>query len=480
MSKRKSDLFYNAFIQKDKNYDGRVFIAVKNAGKYCRPICPETHEQKNLEYYSSSLLAEKNGYQPCLKCSPENAPQSSLNFSSSSIVILAIQLIEEHLDGWHDAQKIADLCGMPLVKLDELLLQEVGIVTEKLIEKSRHNFARKLISETKLSLSEVMLACGFSTVDELKELYKKRFKRYPLELKKKSATTNSIVLSIPYLKPYDFKWMLNSYRNHRIGNLEWFEADSMFRLIDFDNKIGTITISNDDANSQLLLAIDFPDVRFYKNIFNRVKKMFDVACDPNMLEAVFKKDKLLRKIFKKHPGIRIATGWDPFEISIATILGQLVSVERGQTLLNDLIELLGEPVSINYQNKIVKKFPSPEKIAAADLTFLKTTGIRKKTLAEFSKAYLSGDIHFSFNQEIESFKAKMLKIFGVGLWTANYVALKALKHLDAFPDSDLLLARAVKLFPEGTFNQMQPIRGYVAMLLWREYAAVLSKKKTTK
>lgn len=337
-------------------------------------------------------------------------------------------------------------------------------------------FAQKLILETTLPIQDVMTSCDYHDLDHFNAAYKKCFRKLPLETKRKPLSENSIMLSVPYIRPYDFDWMLKSYENHKIGNLEWFEMDKMFRVVTFGTSSGIITIENDEPRSQLLLSINFSDVRHYKEIFNRTKRLFDTDCNPNEILKVLETNKEIKKIYDKYPGLRIANGWEPFEIAIATILGQLVSVERGRTLLNDLIELLGTPTSIQHENKIVKKFPTAKAIAEADLSTLKTTRIRKKTLVEFSKAYSNKKVHFNLDQSLESFKEKMLAVSGIGPWTANYVGLKALKHSDAFPDTDLLLARAVELFPKGTFDQLTPFRGYVAILLWREFAVALSKK----
>jgi AraC family transcriptional regulator of adaptative response / DNA-3-methyladenine glycosylase II len=247
----------------------------------------------------------------------------------------------------------------------------------------------------------------------------------------------------------------------------------------YGKKAGTISISNDAKNSRLLLEINFPDLKYYKSIFNRVSKMFDINHQPLELKNIIK-SKDIKKIYSKHAGIRLTSGWDSFEISIATILGQLVSVERGKSLLNDLIELVGKSASLKYNGNIIKKFPTPKAIVAADLTSLKTTRIRKKTLVAFSQAMIDKKINFDTYQSLDEFQKDVLEIYGIGKWTANYIALKGLSFQDAFPDTDLVLARAIKLFPIGIFDSLKPLRGYIAMLLWREYAAQLSKKVSKK
>ncbi len=177
-----------------------------------------------------------------------------------------------------------------------------------------------------------------------------------------------------------------------------------------------------------------------------------------------------KKLLSAYPGIRLPSGWDSFEIAISAILGQLVSVARGRSLVGDLIEMLGKNSGLNTDGKPIKLFPTPKQIAEADLTKLKTTGVRKATLKDFSRAIVEKCISLESTQDVDEFLKSVLAIKGIGPWTAQYIALKALRDTDSFPSTDLVLARAVKEHGQGTIDTMRPWRGYVAALIWRNYA----------
>src|SRR5690606_24253677 len=118
--------------------------------------------------------------------------------------------------------------------------------------------------------------------------------------------------------------------------------------------------------------------------------------------------------------------WDPFESSICAILGQLVSVEQARSLVRELIQ---------EQDT----FPSAAKIARSQLKNVRTTMKRKTTLRDFSRLVLKNEIILSGEQDVEQVKLKMRQVNGIGPWTAEYIALRALGDTDAFPGTDLIL-----------------------------------------
>jgi AraC family transcriptional regulator of adaptative response / DNA-3-methyladenine glycosylase II len=239
--------------------------------------------------------------------------------------------------------------------------------------------------------------------------------------------------------------------------------------------VGKFTISDDPENSRLLLAIDFPDISALPVLIARVRTMFDLDSDPVMVANSLETDVKVKTLLKRFPGVRVPSGWDPFEVGIATILGQLVSVERGRALVGDLIEMLGEDSGRKHEGVVIKMFPPPQKIANAKLEGLKTTGARKRALIEFSRAVAEKKISLESTQDVAEFTKKILELPGIGPWTASYMALKVLRHADAFPETDLILARALEIHPKEKIERMSPWRGYAAALFWRAYAKTLSK-----
>ena len=250
---------------------------------------------------------------------------------------------------------------------------------------------------------------------------------------------------------------MNSYKKHQVGNLEWFEDGVMHRVVAINGKVGQIAISNDGNDSMLVVEIDFPDISSIRTIITPVRNLFDLDSDPVIIAHTLGIDPDLKKLLQKYPGIRLPSGWDPFEVSVGVILGQVVSVERGRTLVADLIEIAGKDSGIVVNGKHVKLFPTPVEIVEADLNRLKTTQSRKQALIEFCKAIISNRISLEPTQDVEAFKEKLLAIKGIGPWTAHYIALKALRHADSLPSTDLILGKALKVHFREALALMNPL-----------------------
>jgi AraC family transcriptional regulator, regulatory protein of adaptative response / DNA-3-methyladenine glycosylase II len=477
----KDDLYYQALLSRDHRFDGKFFVGVKTTGIYCRAICPAKPLRKNVEFFSSALAAEKAGYRPCMRCRPESAPLSQAWIGKSALVQRALRVLynEEALDFNED--RFAEQFGVSSRHLRRLFTDEIGKTPKQISFEHRLNLSRKLITETSLPMTEIAFASGFSSVRRFNDAFKDRFKKTPSQFRSaKPNHTPGLRIPISYRPPFDFEGLMKSYENHRIGNLERFEEGKMHRVISFNKKHGEIIISNDPEKCELLVEIDFPETAAIYSIVSKIRSMFDLDSDPIAIANSLELDPKIKSLLKKYPGIRIASGWDPFEISISTILGQLVSVDRGRSLVADLIEIAGQESGLLHQGKFIKLFPTPEQIIDADLNSLKTTQIRKQTLKNFSRAIVDQSISLSPTQDVDQFIKNILSIKGIGPWTAEYIALKALRHTDSFPASDLILARALKEHSSLELNTVSPWKGYVAALFWRHYSSLLKKKRSKK
>lgn len=472
----KEDIYYKAMLARDHRFDGKFFVGVKTTGIYCRPICPARPKRENVEFFNNRLEAEKAGYRPCLRCHPESAPMSPTWIGTSAVVKRAIKMLhnQETLD--FDEDKFAAIFGVSARHLRRLFVEEVGKTPKQLSSENRLNLSRKLIIETDLPITEIAFASGFSSIRRFNDAFKERFKKNPTEIRRnKIKDHNGLTISLAYRPPFNFESLLYSYTVHRIGRLEWFEDNKMHRIVEFGGKIGQITIGNDPKNSQLLLNIDFPDTSMIHIIVSRVRALFDLDSDPVIIANSLEIDPKIKKILKKHSGIRIPSGWDPFEIGIGTILGQLVSLERGRSLVSDLIELTGKDSGIVVDGVSVKLFPTPKDIVTGNLQSLKTTTARRNALIEFSRSVMEGRVSLEPTQDVDAFIKNVMSIKGIGKWTADYMALKVLRSTDVFPATDLILARVLELHPAEIISRMSPWRGYAAALFWREYSVPLKK-----
>jgi AraC family transcriptional regulator of adaptative response / DNA-3-methyladenine glycosylase II len=473
---KQDDIFYEAMLARDPRFDGKFFVGVKTTQIYCRPICPAKPKRENVEFFKSHWEAEQAGYRPCLRCRPESAPLSPVWIGKSATVQRAIKILHRQDTLDLNENQFANLLGISARHLRRIFLEEMGKTPKQLFFENRLNLARNLIIETRLPIAEISFAAGFRSVRRFNDSFKKRFKRKPSEIRRiPIGNENQMNVSLSYRPPFDFEGLIRFYQSHRVGNLEWFQDGKMFRVLEIEGKVGQIAIANDARKSRVLLQIDFPDTSKIHRIVTNVRNLLDLNSDPLIIANTLEMDDDINTVFKKHPGIRLPSGWDPFEVAVSTILGQLVSVDRGRALVGDLIELLGKDSGRVLGGKPIQLFPTPLEIASSSLAGLKTTQARRQTLIRFARAVVEGEITLEPTQNVEDFLEKVLAIQGIGPWTANYMALRVLRHTDAFPATDLILARALEIHSRETVDRMSPWRGYAAVLFWREYAETLRK-----
>lgn len=478
---KRDDIYYKAMLARDHRFDGKFFIGVKTTGIYCRPICPAKPKRENVIFFSNYLEAEKNGYRPCMRCRPECAPRSAAWIGTSAVVQRALKVLHNMDTLSFNESEFALKFGVTSRHLRRLFIEEIGKTPKQLLSENRLSLSRKLIVETKLPMTEIAYASGFQSVRRFNDAFKEKFKKSPSDIRRSNTPGNDFIkITLSYRPPFNFEALLFSYKIHKIGNLEWFTESSMLRIFEMGGHSGHVVISDDPENSQIILEINFPDTAYIHAIVMKVRSMFDLDSDPLIIANALEVDPKIKKILKKHPGIRLPSSWDPFEVAISTILGQLVSIDMARMLTADLIEIAGKDSGITHNGIKIKLFPTANQILAADLTKLKTTNMRKNALREFALAVVEKRISLEPTQEVEKFLKDALAIKGIGKWTADYMALKVLRSTDAFPSTDLILARVLEIHSEAVITQMSPWRGYAAVLFWREYSHVLTKQKKTK
>jgi AraC family transcriptional regulator of adaptative response / DNA-3-methyladenine glycosylase II len=253
--------------------------------------------------------------------------------------------------------------------------------------------------------------------------------------------------------------------------------ERVFRIDDVTGHLEVCAIPN-ESKFKLQIATNNPKILF--QVVQRVRGMFDLESDPILIANSFAAHPFLNSLWTQFPGLRVPRGFDPFETSISTILGQLVSVDQARRLIQQLIETYGDRGVHPIRQTPLSFFPTPKVLASIELNELRTTANRKQAIREFSRQVVEGGISLSSAQDPGIFKEKLLQVPGIGEWTAQYIALRALGDTDAFPKSDLILKRALEKHPDMDLNLIQPWRGYAAIYLWKQYAEVLSKKPKLK
>ena len=479
------DICYRALQTRDARFDGRLFVGVASTGIYCRPICPaKTPKRKNCTFFSSSATAQAAGFRACLRCRPEISPELPGWRGTSNTVSRALALIAngflDHEDGTVEA--LAAHVGMGARQLRRLFDQHLGASPIAVAQTRRLLFAKQLIHDTSLSMADVAMAGGFGSLRRFNDVFRTLYHRPPRELRRDSLrsttpipTDASIRLPIPYRPPYDWEALLDYLRVRAIDGLEVVEDGGYRRSIMHEGLQGTVAVAQMPGQHTLLATIQFPSVRALQAIVTRVRHQFDVGADIDTITAHLAKDHTLAPLIASRPGLHTPGCWDGFELAVRAVLGQQVTVEAARRLGSKLVNLYGDPLLNAGDARLTRTFPSAGCLATADLSRIGMPAARRATVKALAQAAVGNPGLFMPRGSIEESLAQLRAIRGIGEWTAQYIALRALREPDAFPATDLGILRgaahsggiaptAPQLLQRA--EAWRPWRGYAAQHLW--------------
>lgn len=458
--------------RRDSRFDGRFFIAVRSTGIYCRPICPaRLPKASNVTFYNTAAAASEAGYRPCLRCRPEAAPGTPAWLGTSTTVTRALRLIHEGALDRHAVPALAERLGITSRHLGRLFQKHLGASPKTVALTWRLQFAKKLIDETGLSMTEVALASGYGSLRRFNDHFQQVYKRPPSTLRQSRSKDKGLQITLAYRPPYDWEGVCDFLAKRAIPGIEWLDNGTWNRYIRVNNETGRISVSHAPPR-QLICRIDAPSTAPLIRLIEQVKNLFDLNADPDEINRVLGRDEVLTTLLRKSPGIRVPGAWDGFELAIRALVGQQVSVVGASTLMGRIVEQYGSRLNGTVQ------FPTPEQLMRADPQSLPMPATRGKAIIALARAVAEGRIELGRWAEPEALKASLLAIKGIGEWTAEYIALRVLSDPDAFLSTDLVLMKSARrLFGDQHSEQLRqrshawrPWRAYAGLLLWRAAA----------
>ncbi len=497
------DNCYRALASRDARFDGRFFIAVKTTGIYCRPICPaRTPKSENVRFMSSAAAAQEAGFRPCLRCRPEAAPDSGAwrgvsNSGVSHTVTRALTLIEA---GELDNADLASLCnklGVGERQLRRLFAEHVGAAPNVVAQTRRVLLAKQLIHETRLPLTEIAFASGFGSIRRFNEVFQTMFARPPSALRHGSAPDCSagpqgeVSLLLRYRPPYDWPAMLGFLAARAIPGMETVQDNSYSRSICLAGVHGTVSVTHASEQQALRVLLRFPNLAALPAIIARLRRMFDLAADPAVIQAQLSAAcPLMAALTARRPGLRVPGNWDGFELAMRAVLGQQITVGAAIKLAGKMVQQYGEPLSAmgvtgdfdDLRNANIQRlglthlFPTPERLASADLATLGMPKSRAATLSGVANALLANCHLLDADASLDEGLAKLRALPGIGDWTAQYIAIRQMREPDAFPAGDVGLMQALEQLEGSRPSAKQlseraqvwrPWRAYSAQHLWQ-------------
>jgi AraC family transcriptional regulator, regulatory protein of adaptative response / DNA-3-methyladenine glycosylase II len=477
------DACYRALETRDARFDGRFFVAVRTTGIYCRPICPaRTPKRENVTFFASAAAAQQAGYRPCLRCRPETAPDAGAWRGSSHTVSRALALIELGALDQDSLAALAERLGVGERQLRRLFERHLGASPVAVAQTRRVLFAKQLIHETQLPMTQVALAAGFGSVRRFNETFRHLFGRAPSELRRARAAgpdsraAGEVTVLLRYRPPYDWPAMLSHLSARAIPGVETVVADRYVRTIEIDGIRGTVQVQHADR-AALSARIRFSKISALPMIIARLRRVFDLAADPDAIGSHLARDRVLAPLVAARPGLRVPGAWDGFELAVRTVLGQQITVVAATHLVGRLVAACGEPLGdgASAEAGLTRIFPPPDRVAAADIAALGVPRQRAAALTSLAAAAYADPRIFGAGQGLEDAVARLRALPGIGEWTAHYIAMRELREPDAFPAADVGLARAMadragcRPSPRDLLDRAErwrPWRAYAAQHLW--------------
>ena len=478
-----ADACYRAVAAHDARFDGAFFIGVTSTGIYCRPVCRvKTPRRENCRFFAHASQAEGAGFRPCLRCRPELAPQTlawSAQDASALLAQHAARLLDSP-DAWGDeVPSVAGLAarlGVSDRHLRRVFEAELGVSPMDWLQTRRLLAAKQLLADTRLPVAQVALAAGFASLRRFNAAFAAQYRMSPTALRRDGSEAkpgDGIAVTLGYRPPYDVREMLQFLQQRGLVGVEQIDvaAHTVARTLRLDDDTrGWIACRFEPEQHRVQVRVAESLAPQLPRVIARVRAWLDLDADPAAIHAVLGAD------FPALAGLRVPGTLDGFELAVRAVVGQQVTVAAARTLTTRLVERFGTPLATPIDG-LTRLFPTPATLAAASGDELGQLGLvrqRQAAIHALAQAVSSGQISLHAGADVATTMDALKALPGIGAWTADYIALRALRWPDAFPSGDVALQKA--LAPEGQrltaraaesrAERWRPWRAYAVIRAW--------------
>ena len=425
---------------RDPRFDGRFFIAMTSTGIYCRPICPSpTCKSSNVRYYATAAAAAAAGFRPCLRCRPEAAPGTPAWLGTSAVVRRALRLIHDGALDEGVVETLATRVGVGSRHLHRLFMRHVGAPPIAVAQTRRLHFAKRLLDETMLPMTQIAHAAGYGSLRRFNHAIRETYGKAPRELRRqrrsgKAVTaSDEVVLRLSYRPPYDWNQVRDFLAEQAIPGIEHLERRGYSRTVTTGDAYAAIRVEPIAGENALELRVRGAAPAALFQISATARRAFDLAADPALIARELRVDKLLSALVSKRPGLRIPGAWDPFECAVREIIARSTGTATARACMTRLVRRLGHALP-GASGRLTHLFPTPAGIASASFAGLGLTREKAATIRELAGAVAGRKIDFS--APVDEVTSAIASIPGAGERCAQYVALRALGEPDALPFVD--------------------------------------------
>ena len=461
------DALYRAVASRDRRFDGRFVLGVTSTGIYCRPSCPaRTPKPANVRYFAVPAAAVAAGFRACRRCRPEVVAQRPHIQDQTGLVDRALTMIGQGVVDDSGVSGLAAKLAVSERHLHRLLIDSVGTGALALAQARRAQTARTLLEQTPMPVTDVAYASGFGSLRQFNDVMRAEYGASPSELRRhpvrpdRPADGGSLTLRLPVTAPWDGQRLLAFLGARAVAGVEVFDEGRYTRTLRTSAGDAVITVS--PAEVAVHVAMRVSDIAVVSPAMRAVRRLCDVTADIASIEQGLSEHAQLGPLVQRRPGLRVPGAVDGWEVLVRAIVGQQVSVPAARTLLGRIVDRAGRDLA-GLDDQVSRVFPSAAAVAAADLAGLGLTGRRTETLEVAAQAAASGALLLEPGDDLSEARRRLLASPGVGPWTAEYVAMRALADPDAWPATDLVLARAGAGMD---VESLRPWRAYAAVHLW--------------
>lgn len=481
-----------ALEARDARFDGVFFVGITSTGIYCRPICPARATlRKNRRFFSNAAAAERAGFRPCLRCRPELAPGSARVDAVPRLAQSAAARIAAGALNGHGVDELASDLGVGARQLRRAMQQEMGVSPIELAQTHRLLLAKHLLSDTRLPMTKVAYASGFQSLRRFNALFRARYRLNPEAMRRRGsappdAESNEVVqLTLSYRPPLDWDRLLGFLAARATPGVEVVDAHGYARVIRIDGHTGVVRVTRQRPVGARNDSVIFPVVHLevstslvpvLMQVCARVRQLFDLDAEPAKIESQLASGGL-GPIRQTRCGLRVPGAFDGFELAVRAILGQQVSVKGATTLMSRLAATFGEAFDTEHPG-LGRLAATAERIADASPSRVQAIGLpatRAMTIYSLARQIAEGALRIELDADVRALMRQMTDIAGIGPWTAEYVAMRALHWPDAFPATDLVLRRNAGNLTSAQIlkaaERWRPWRAYAAMQLWAQGSA---------
>ena len=462
LSDLEPDVCWQAAYSRDARFDGRFFAGAVKTRVYCRSICPVPFAKPaNMLWFASAAAAEAAGFHPCRRCRSAASPGTPAWVGTSAVVSRALRLIAEGVLDRGNAEGLAGRVGLGSRHLRRLFVEHLGASPLRIAMTRRVHFARNLIEETDLPITQIAACAGFRSIRQFNHAMLTSTGESPTELRRMRLISQvptlrpGLLIRLAYRPPFQWSALRTFLARRAIAGVESVQHNAYRRTIEIDGVTGALEVRHVTEERQLLVNIELPRYESLMQIVERVRRIFNLAADPFQIASQLSRDTTLKPSLTAHPGLRVPGIWSGFEAAVRAILGEGLADRAPRAALPRLTRTFGRPVkSIPGLTHV---FPRPEDLAEADLEAAHISDEPASMIRALARAVLKRDLTFEASMNLRDAITRVRVVPGISQPMADYIAMRAFGEPDVFPVP-------TATFPHTT-ECWRPWRAYAAMYL---------------